>query len=567
MTSESVRRPHPRWKQVAVEPSPRLTVRGLLDEPLMADARIVQGDDALDRALTWVLPLGEVVGRYDELAGVAVYVRPEMLVANLQAVSAVAARGAACLVVDGALPATIASWPPGLPVVELDLPVGFAALNRLLAERSLMQEVHVMRYSAHVHSVLAGLLHRGAGLTLLIKEVSSLAQHPAVALDARGHAVAHHGIDPASIDEIAERIRAASGAASPDARGHHDTRVIEERVAGVHWTCTASAIRLGKRFEGWVVVLAGGSAPGPHDLARHAVVTAQATAIIGSEMLRQRSVDEAEERARGDFVQALVHGSFASRHDMQVRAEYHDIDLTSTFAVFVAPGYDENPTVSGAEGPGGLLRLARYAASVLPHPSVRSYVTVIGDVLVVVRSLRYRDARDTEAEIAEFADAVSADLSRRRGRPVPVAHGTPAAGADQIRESYRQARVALGIGQRMGMSGSVSYHDLRGYGVLELVAETERSRRFVEDVLGSLRPGSDLYDTLVAYLGAGGNVNAAARELDVHRNTMLSKLDRISRAMEMDVRTPENQFTAWLAIRLELLDHLHTAVEREINYL
>ncbi|WP_407445022.1 PucR family transcriptional regulator, partial [Rhodococcus sp. (in: high G+C Gram-positive bacteria)] len=248
-------------------------------------------------------------------------------------------------------------------------------------------------------------------------------------------------------------------------------------------------------------------------------------------------------------------------------AEYHDIDLTSTFAVFVAAGYDENPAVSGTEGPGGLLRFARYAARVLPHPSVRSYVTVIGDVLVVVRSLRYRDARDTEAEIAEFADAVSADLSRRRGRPVPVAHGTPAAGADQIRESYRQARVALGIGQRMGMSGSVSYHDLRGYGVLELVAETERSRRFVEDVLGSLRPGSDLYDTLVAYLGAGGNVNAAARELDVHRNTMLSKLDRISRAMAMDVRTPENQFTAWLAVRLELLDHLHTAVEREINYL
>lgn len=158
------------------------------------------------------------------------------------------------------------------------------------------------------------------------------------------------------------------------------------------------------------------------------------------------------------------------------------------------------------------------------------------------------------------------DLSRRRGRPVPVAHGVPAVGADQIRESYRQARVALGIGQRMDMSGSVSYHDLRGYGVLELVADTDRSRRFVDDVLGNLRPGTDLHDTLVAYLGAGGNVNAAARELNVHRNTMLSKLDRISRAMSMDVRVPENQFTAWLAVRLELLDRLHTSVDREINY-
>ena len=99
-----------------------------------------------------------------------------------------------------------------------------------------------------------------------------------------------------------------------------------------------------------------------------------------------------------------------------------------------------------------------------------------------------------------------------------------------------------------------------------LVAETDRSRRFVGDVFGSLKPGTDLYDTLSAYLAAGGNVNAAARELSVHRNTMLSKLDRISRAMGMDVRLPENQFTAWLAVRLELLDRLRTSVENEINY-
>ncbi len=549
-----------------MEPSPRLTVRGLLDEQLMEGARVVPADVDLDRALTWVLPLGEVMGRYDDLSGVAVYTRPEALTADTQAVSAIAARGAAALIVDGAAPTSSTTWPSGLPVIELDLPVGFAALNRLLAERSLTQEVHVMRYSALVHSTLAGLLHRGAGLALLIKEVSSLAQHPALVLDARGQVVAHHGTDRAVVDEITEHLRGLLAAPTSNRHQHHDTRVVEQTGGGVRWTCTAGAIRLGKRFEGWVVILAPDPAPGPHDLAQHAVVTEQASAIIGSEMLRQSSVDEAEERARGDFVQALVHGSFSSRHDMQARAEHHDIDLTSTFAVFVAPGYSGNPAAPGTEEAGGLLRLARYAASVLPHPSVRSYVTVIGDALVVVRSLRYRDATDVEAEIDEFAEAVAQDLSRRRGRPVPVAHGVPAVGADQIRESYRQARVALGIGQRMDMSGSVSYHDLRGYGVLELVADTDRSRRFVDDVLGNLRPGTDLHDTLVAYLGAGGNVNAAARELNVHRNTMLSKLDRISRAMSMDVRVPENQFTAWLAVRLELLDRLHTSVDREINY-
>jgi DNA-binding PucR family transcriptional regulator len=81
-----------------------------------------------------------------------------------------------------------------------------------------------------------------------------------------------------------------------------------------------------------------------------------------------------------------------------------------------------------------------------------------------------------------------------------------------------------------------------------------------------LRSGPDLLDTLIAYLAEGGNVNATARVLNVHRNTMLAKLDRISRALGMDIRVSENQFTAWLAIRLGLLDEVQSAVDREASF-
>lgn len=218
-----------------MEPSPRLTVRGLLDEQLMEGARVVPADVDLDRALTWVLPLGEVMGRYDDLSGVAVYTRPEALTADTQAVSAIAARGAAALIVDGAAPTSSTTWPSGLPVIELDLPVGFAALNRLLAERSLTQEVHVMRYSALVHSTLAGLLHRGAGLALLIKEVSSLAQHPAWC----STPAARSWPITAQIGRWSTRLRSTSGAFSP-----------RRRRTGISITTPASWSRPGEGCAG-----------------------------------------------------------------------------------------------------------------------------------------------------------------------------------------------------------------------------------------------------------------------------------------------------------------------------
>ena len=131
----------------------------------MSGARVVAGADALDTALNWVLPLNEALSEPNPLDAVAVYARPEALVGNAGALSALPARGATTLVVDGPIPPdTVHSGlPPGMVIIEMGLPVGFAALNRLLAERALSQEVHVMRYSTHVHASLAGLFHRARG--------------------------------------------------------------------------------------------------------------------------------------------------------------------------------------------------------------------------------------------------------------------------------------------------------------------------------------------------------------------------------------------------------------------
>lgn len=280
-----------------------MTVAGLLDESLMSGAHVLTGADRLDQQVHWVLPLSEVMSRHDALDGVAVYTRPEALLGNGGTLAPLAARGATALLVDGTVPADFptAAVPADMVVVEMAFPVGFAALNRLLAERALSQEVHAMRYATHVHASLAGLFHRGAGLQLLVREVSNLARNPAMALDARGNVVAHNGFTAETAAALTESILPLLTADLPAAArlsAHHDTRV--ERFGapgGGVWTVISTAIRLGKAFEGWVLVVVPSAEPGGHDLARHIVVTEQATAIIGSEMLRQHSVDEAEERA------------------------------------------------------------------------------------------------------------------------------------------------------------------------------------------------------------------------------------------------------------------------------
>lgn len=546
----------------------RLTIQRLLDEPLMSGARVVAGAERLDHELTWMLPLTEVPPWPDPLGNVALYARPEALHANSTMLTSIAGRGATMLVVDGPIPADLprAGLPGGLVVIEMSLPVGFAALNRLLAEWTLSQELQVMRYSAHVHASLAGLFHRGAGLKILIREVSNLARNPALALNSRGQVVAQNGLPSDAVETLSNSVRRMLATGLPAARrcGSHETRA--DPVTGPNdttWTCISSAIQHGKAFHGWVAILVPSDAVSASDQARHRIVTEQATAIIGSEMLRQHSVDEAEERARGDFIQALVHGSFSSEHELRVRAEHHEVDVDSPFGVFVAHGV---PPHSVDNPVAGMVRLARYAANVSLDSSVRADATVIGDVLVVVRTLPAGDETVLRREMADFAHAMYDELEQRCGTAVAVSYGRPAHGAGRICESYREARIALGIARRLGRTCATSYQELRSFSVLAEIADTENSRQLVREFVEPLRSGPNLLGTLTDYLAHGGNVNATARALNIHRNTMLAKLDRISRLIGADVREPENQFTAWLAIRLNLLAEVEAIADRESRF-
>ena len=74
-----------------------------------------------------------------------------------------------------------------------------------------------------------------------------------------------------------------------------------------------------------------------------------------------------------------------------------------------------------------------------------------------------------------------------------------------------------------------------------------------------------LLEVAQTYVEAGGNLNEAARRINVHRNTMLYKLNRISRLLQRDIRDADTQFTVWLAIRLANLAATAEMVDRDLS--
>jgi sugar diacid utilization regulator len=556
-----------------------LTLARLLQEPVLRRARIHAGRSGAVTRLEWITPWSVAVTQEEPLGGVLVHAHATELqdagVSVAEAAGRLAARGAAALLLDGHTPEPAdAEGACRLPLATMPDTVPFAVVNRLVADLTLARETHVLRYGLTVHRALAELLYRGAELAALCSQMSRMSQRPVAVFDRLGTLAALEQRQPRVIDP-ADLVTAFAGQA--EALGtvgepvELHPRFAEITIGGRELSCVLTPIVLGGRHDGWIVLVEDGDDPHPHDLAEHRVLVEQAAPIIGTEMLRLRSVQRAKEQARGDFVHGLLHGRFATADDISARAAHYSFPVRSWFGVVVASGLT---TPADADSPSRLLGLAVQAARLLPEQDRHTQAAMVGDVLVIVREAARRGTMGTPdsatAAVAEYAAELHKFLSRRKDqgdRPVRVAYGRPVVGALSIPDSYREARLAHGLQGRLGLAPVCGYQDLRVHAVLEEVAASRTGRSYATDLLAPLREPSagELEATVLAYVAAGGNVNAASRDLHIHRNTMLYKLDRASRLLGMDLRQAENQFAVWLAHTLDLLADTTAEVERVVS--
>lgn len=559
----------------------QLTLESLLAEPLLRSCPVFGADaDDLAARVEWCLPLGEAVTEASPrgLEGVVIVARPELLAgtvpADIDAVGRLRRGGAVALLLVGGPDnrAEEIALGAGIPVAVASPGTTFYQVSRIVAEKRLARDAHAMAYGVSVHRELADVLYRGSGLAAMARRISRLSSCPAFLLDTQFEVLAYESLSAAPVPDPDELIRTLRSMVTAGrvlgGEGHGSAECVQVQLEHQSVSVVLQRIVLGGTTYGWVVIVELEDPPHPHDLAQHLVVAEQAVMISGSEMLRLHSVEEAEERARGDFVHALLHGRFASTNELVSRAAHHDFDVDGAYAVVAVRGVLDAATTKGLARQANLVRSVTQLGG--DHGS--TLATPLGDLLVVVRKVGSgrgrRDLAADQASASAFAQQVLDSVgSSHPGAAVSV--GRPGRGMTGIMSSYREARIALEVARRLHHTGVAGYSDLRVFAVLAQVAQEPEGTAFAEEVFAPLHPpgerGDDLEAVLLAYIDNGGNLNAAARALFMHRNTVLYKLDKASRLLGMDIRSSETQFTIWLAHRIRTLAEVEAEVGQEIS--
>lgn len=548
------------------------TIHRLLQERLLRGSTVLAGEAQLNRDIRWCHSLQDVLrdGR-DDLTGVVVLADATEL--DEQRWADLMNCGCAAVFIRGdvTVPRSVSLRADHQPVVvRLPASLSRTAVLQLVCMVSLAHHAHVLEYAQEVHATLASLLHRGGGLTSLCTRLATLSHCAVAVLGQDLHLLAFDpgpgdALEPTSVT-TAFKAAQANMANVAGASGPHAVVTLELTVGERPVICVAGPIDLVGHRDGWVLLFDSSADVTEHDLAEHRVAVEQAVTIFGTELLRVRGIERAEERAKGNFVHALLHARFSNRADLVARASYYDFDVDGRYGVVVA---HSGGLVAQRDSPARLAEMARAATS-LPHVQDRpTLATVVGDVVAVIRQIprtRRGQADPAAEELRDYAVAWERRLRERTQKEVLVAFGRPAVGADAITESYREARIALDLRDRLRVDRVCGFSDLRVDSVLLDLAQQPGGQEYAAEILSPLKAdrNGELAQVVRAYVEAGGNLNEAARRLNVHRNTMLYKLERIGRLLQRDVRAPDSQFAIWLAIRLDDLAVTARRVNRDL---
>lgn len=537
--------------------SDTLTISRLLDEQLLRQAHSLV--EAPHTALVdWARPAQEVLANASDLSRTVVVGDDGVL--TPETLPVLEERGAALVLVREPGEDRWAGATSTFPVVGFPASASVDAVIRLVAQLALAHESHVLRYATDVHERLATLLHRGVGVESICQQLERITGCAVAFLDvmstlqavARDH---HPWLDSTTAGAIARRVTTEEGTVPAALVGqnhvvHTHTMDVEEHTAQV----LSAEVTVAGRSEGWLVLIAATNDPTGHDTAARTIALQEAVSIVGTEVLRTRGIERAEERARGNFVHALLHGRFSNAADLSARAAHRRFPTDRRYGVVIVQAQG---LIAENDSPQRLSNMARTALRLRGTEERAALSAVVGDVIAVVREVApaTRSGKDRgNAELAGYAAALHRRLQSETNRSLLITYGRSVEGAMNINDSYREARIALSLAGQLGTEEPVGFLDMRIYVTLLDLALSTDGRDYAGEMLTRLREASgDLEEAAQAYIANGGNVTQASRDLNVHRNTMLYKLERASKAIAQDLRDPETQFALWLALKLDLL--------------
>ena len=179
----------------------------------------------------------------------------------------------------------------------------------------------------------------------------------------------------------------------------------------------------------------------------------------------------------------------------------------------------------------------------------QDFITAVDENNVIV--VKELEDTDFSKEVDRAARAIIAVLEKEGIEGVHVSYGTAVGEIKEVSRSYKEAKMALDVGKIFfGDRDVVAYSEL-GIGRLIYQLPIPLCKMFIKEIFGGKSPDEfdeETLTTIMKFFENSLNVSETSRQLFIHRNTLVYRLDKLQKLTGLDLRVFEDAITFKIAL-------------------
>lgn len=177
------------------------------------------------------------------------------------------------------------------------------------------------------------------------------------------------------------------------------------------------------------------------------------------------------------------------------------------------------------------------------------FVTAVDEKsIIIVKELA---PTDTYVQLEKTANTILSTLGVERDGKTHIAYGTIVKELKEVSRSYKEAKMALDVGKIFFGDRDVIAYSSLGIGRLIYQLPMPLCEMFMKEVFGGKLPESlddETLNTINKFFDNNLNISETSRQLFLHRNTLVYRLEKIQKSTGLDIRVFDDALTFKIAL-------------------
>jgi carbohydrate diacid regulator len=179
----------------------------------------------------------------------------------------------------------------------------------------------------------------------------------------------------------------------------------------------------------------------------------------------------------------------------------------------------------------------------------KDFVTAVDEKnIILVKEVKNGETYD---DLDKTANVILDMLNTEAMSQVQIAYGTIVNDLKEVSRSYKEAKMALDVGKIFYSGKNTVAYSRLGIGRLIYQLPLPLCRMFIKEIFENKSPDDfddETLTTINKFFENSLNVSETSRQLYIHRNTLVYRLDKLQKSTGLDLRVFEDAITFKIAL-------------------